>query len=68
MIECKSCGVFMEPEAQIKTLPDGTLYIDEFCEDCVTKYVTNSDSLDWKEYAFESLTGVNNTESYDFDD
>ena len=53
---CKSCSAELIPEEQLKTLPDGSTYVDDFCPYCVDMYVTNIDNLDSEEYAHEQLT------------
>lgn len=53
---CKSCSVELIPEEQVKILPDGSTYEDDFCPECVKVYVTNVNELDHKEYAHEPLT------------
>ena len=68
MNECTSCGTHIPQHELYKTLPDGTIYQEEFCGFCLETYVTNVDSLIVKDYAFENLTGRNDQEIYDFSD
>lgn len=61
-MQCKSCGVKLKAGEQLRTTKDGTLYLEDFCQSCVDKYITNIDSLDWKEHAFEDLSRVDYSE------
>jgi len=67
MNKCTSCGAPLSEEEEYKTLSDGTLYKEDFCEDCIRKYIINVDSLVVKDYAFQDITGIIHSE-YDWEE